>query len=313
MNSGGKFWNFTLYDITVDKILILTLLPTTGLIFQHELCPRTRRVHLQGFLILPHAVRRNRLKKILALPDIHLEIPYSSPIHCWKYCMKARTRLPGTNVYISGTPPAGQGSREDLNRLHELCKQQADFQTLLDAHFGLLLRYPRGISSIRLHYYQSSEVPEKRVIVHWGEPGTGKTTTARNACDNPFIILPRANGVWWDGYTEGRDVIIEDYDGYIPWSTYLAITDKWAILGETKGGFVQMNSATIYITSNAHPREWYEYGPARPYSAVHRRIWKIVHFVKKWSGVILGVPDLDHGSSGTECGGVTPPPHTPHS
>ena len=59
----------------------------------------------------------------------------------------------------------------------------------------------------------------------------------------------------------------------------LQILDRYRIQLPVKGGFVWRACSTIIITTNIHPRNWYEYnGREGQYEALRRRIHEVWYF-----------------------------------
>lgn len=96
---------------------------------------------------------------------------------------------------------------------------------------------------------------EVNVIVLVGAPGTGKT---RWAWDNYPDLYSKPDGQWWDGYRGQKTVLLDDYDGNVPYAALLKYADRYPVLLPVKGGFVSAEYTTLIITSNQPPSLWYK-------------------------------------------------------
>lgn len=223
-----------------------------------------------------------------------------------KHADKAHTRVPDTEVEVFGTPWA-QGQRNDVKAYVQAVQSGDSNYDLLDKFPGQHLRYSRSASSIRIaqRQHERGELPEPRdrraprVIVFYGDAGTGKTYDAwgilgrRADC---FVYVQTDGGrSWFDGY-EGtpfvapmalmannthvgqRNVLIDDFEGGIAITILKNILDRYGCVVEVKGGTVEWCPELIIITANGHPRSWYTWSERSPYAALERRITEMTHY-----------------------------------
>lgn len=122
------------------------------------------------------------------------------------------------------------------------------------------------------------------VNIVWGAAGTGKTRAAIESMgpDETFILDPPMNqsgGVWWDGYTGQKSIVIDDFYGWVPHNALLRFTDKNKCQVQIKGGMVRAEWEEVWITSNKHPKYWYQKSfPWDDDDALKRRIdhiWEV--------------------------------------
>ena len=83
---------------------------------------------------------------------------------------------------------------------------------------------------------------------------------------------------WRNGYNYQEVVVIDDFDGYLDFKFLLKLVDRYPITLDTKGGMITFNSKFVIITSNEHPRYWYEYRNEDAYNSLLRRINLLVKF-----------------------------------
>jgi len=85
-----------------------------------------------------------------------------------------------------------------------------------------------------------------------------------------------SGNLWFDGYNQEQCILLDDYDGYMPYRFLLQLLDRYPMLLPVKGSYIHINSPIIAITA--------EYPPTMFYIAEHadiqqllRRITQIRH------------------------------------
>jgi len=109
----------------------------------------------------------------------------------------------------------------------------------------------------------------------WGEPGIGKSYTARK--ENP-IYYDKMFNKWWDGYQGEPCVLLDDFDlEHKIFGHHLKRwADKYTFPAEVKNHVEVIRPAKIVVTSNYHPNEIWE---GQMLAAIERR-FKITKMVK---------------------------------
>jgi len=94
-------------------------------------------------------------------------------------------------------------------------------------------------------------------------------------------------------------VLIDDFSGaasHIRLQNLLRITDRYPMSVPVKGGFVNWAAQRIYITTNIHPRAWYDWSTREEqYTALVRRFTTVVYFgapseAARATGIELAAP-----------------------
>lgn len=95
-----------------------------------------------------------------------------------------------------------------------------------------------------------------------------------------------ANALWWDGYAgEGR-LIIDDFYGWIQHHVLLRVLDVYPMRLDIKGSTTYAAWTEVFITSNKHPREWFNKYPWDADDALQRRIHHIWEVRRTLGGFI---------------------------
>ena len=213
------------------------------IVYGKEICPNTKRPHLQGFIYHDNA---HYLQSFSArYNNMHVEKMRGTPQEASAYCKKdgdftERGDLPKQGKRTDWGLALEQLKTQDVTDVVEQQPQLLPCQRALREYKNLLLK------------------PKHRdvtVIVLYGEAGTGKT---RYAYDNYPDIYSKPRGEWWDGYTGQKAILLDDYYGYLPYCELLRVLDRYPYQVPYKGGFTQAQWDTVIITSNKDPTLWYK-------------------------------------------------------
>ncbi len=232
--------------------------------------------HFQGYVEFSSPVRFNAMRHLI--PHSHVAQRRGTRAQCKDYSSKEEGRLDGPYEY-GDFASGGQGHRSDLTELVESMRQATSFKEVVVTHPELNIRYARGIQST-WHYLHVPPVrPPPRILLIYGPTGSGKTRYAHTLED---VFSKSGDDGWFDAYTGQKTLLIDDFAGArskVSLSFLLQVLDRYNLLLPIKGNFVQLLATTIVITSNIHPRQWYEYGGREEhYRALKRRISEVYFF-----------------------------------
>jgi hypothetical protein len=238
-------------------------------VFQFERAPTSNTLHKQGGLRLKEARNLSWLKKHVC-GHAHWEIARGSPESIAAYCSKDETRAnPAEDPYWFNKDDWGskQGTRTDLEGVQEALRSGASLAQVAEEHFGVFLRYSRGIERyVALHEPKRDAKLDPRIYVFWGAPGVGKSRRAtweaeqRFGPENVYYLAPPnqfQGAIWWDGYQGQECVVVDEFYGWIPQNTLLRLLDRQPVSVQVKGGSRQLRAYTWYFTSNKHPDQWW--------------------------------------------------------
>ena len=209
-------------------------------------------MHYQGYV---EFIKRKELSALKRLdPCIHWEPRRGTPEECKAYCSKPETRLEGP--WEKGTISEGQGKRKDLEDIQQMCIEGKSYVEIADKHFGQWVRYRNGIISYIQLKRGNSRQWKTNVIVIIGEPGTGKSRYCLEEYPNAYWKDP--SDEFWDGYDGHETIILDDFYGWISYTTMLRLMDRYPLLLNVKGGKTPCMAKTLVITSNQEPDQWYK-------------------------------------------------------
>lgn len=298
----SRYWAMTIWDIALNpeelgNIFYDNTNKIRYLVFQKEEADNSKTEHYQAYVELKTAQRLAAVKKLFG-KTVHCEIRLGTRLQARYYCMKNydgiydddykwteplhRGRRWGTAYYEFGTWIKGQGSSEQLQICKDLIDEGKSMLEVADECFNSFVRHYRGLekySTLKLEK-TTREFRKVAVEVYWGQAGSGKSRKALYEEDGSrksdiYILEQRGNTIWFDGYVGQKTLVINDFYGWIKYGMLLNILDGHQQQLEVKGGITYANWDKVIITSNNHPREWYEKGFTE---ALKRRVTKIIEF-----------------------------------
>lgn len=249
--------------------------PVRYIIWQLERGEIAHRYHLQGYLELNAPKRLTGVKQLISR-TAHWEPRRATRDEARNYCRKEDTRCGGP--WEHGVWNAkGRGFRSDLASIAEaISAGTLTFANIREEVPAKYCQYRNGIRDLLAHSAQkrARQFRDVHVCILSGPPGCGKTHYAITATNDYFILDPGSNGsnIWFDGYEGQSTLIIDDYYGWIKWTMLLRLLDKYEYRLPVKGGFTYAFWDRIFITSNSHPAEWYNYGRSMSWGALRRRV-----------------------------------------
>jgi len=215
-----------------------------------ETCPSTEKDHLQGYVHYTNAHMVDELCELM--PNTNMRPADGSPYDNFKYCSE------DGEFEEWGTRPKGKGKRTDIQLVREtLLRGDPISKVWMETSSYQALRFGEA----GLKYLPAPVREQVEVIWIWGPTGVGKTRLAISICEDakePFWMSSK-NLKWWDGYTDEKYVIFDDFrKDFCTFHELLRILDRYPFRVEVKGGSTWLNARTIIITSCFHPLEVYE-------------------------------------------------------
>lgn len=282
MSGNGKYWVFTWNNPNLEPEELyesLGCLGCTFLTFQREK-GETGTVHFQGYVELARPKGLRQLKE--ANSQFHWEKRRGNQAQAIAYSNKEDTRLEGPWSFGSAGTLSNTGMSADFVAVVKAGKRLRD---LFESHPDDMRKYPRYYEALRALYPPPVQDAPPEVILLLGDPGTGKTRYVREKehVENLYV-KPCDRDFWMDGYDAHDAILLDDFAGasnHISLTNLLQLLDRYMVRVSTKGGHTWWNPKRIYITTNIHPAQWYEYKDRLVhYEALKRRFTKVKFF---WS------------------------------
>lgn len=229
-----------------DTTLLDQLQGVKYVVYGKELAPTTGTPHLQWHIWFTSPKTHSAATKLL--PGCHV-LPSDFPSESIEYCKK------DGDFTERGTPPVSKAAQGEAGKKAEQerwkrARELAIEGKLEDIDADIYIRCYGTLKRIK-EDHQAVPSSMEHFDFHWfqGPSGTGKSRTAHE--ENPGAYLKNPNK-WWDGYTPGQTVIIDEWSpGHACLADHLK---KWAdhhpFCAETKGGTRFLRPPKIIITSN---------------------------------------------------------------
>lgn len=275
----ARHWCFTINNPveTPDELIELFIgKKVRYLVFQKEK-GESETPHYQGYAEFSSPQRLAGCKKIHG--TAHWEPRHSSRDNARNYCIKEESRIEGPWEYGEWNT-RGQGSRSDLAELYKTARTSKTLLEVAEACPSSYMRYYKAVQHVR--QIQAFDKPlrstELQVILYYGPPGCGKTRRAYEEAPDLYAI-PLGKQLWFDNYAGEPEVLVDDFSGNLRLVDTLRLFDRYPIQVPVKGGHVWWCPNIVYVTSNVHPRNWYDYSTrADSYQALTRRFTKVIEF-----------------------------------
>jgi len=271
--------------------------PCTYAVFQPEMGEHGT-FHVQGYFEFNKRMTMKQVKDHVG-SRCHLDAARGTQDECIAYCTKETDLDADPPVYgriedgevmefgermkVSEKTGRTAGSRTDWADVWAMVKQGAKNTDILDKHPAMIPNV-RAIQHARFAVQcESSRNWTTKLLVLWGTPDSGKTTTAISLCEKGryFIVAADGKQLWWDGYDPSihDTVIFDEFVGSRAPITFMnQICDSIDLNVQTKGGFSRFLAKRVIITSNFSPREWYRNVVEARQESLWRRIATEVEF-----------------------------------
>lgn len=272
-NSRSRAWFCTLLNYTDEEYKLVTEIDTVYKCYCKEICPTTETPHLHFYLFFKSARQFTTMKRKFPrarLDQSNSNFAQGAKDYCLGNCSKKNFQMNDTFME-SGQMPA-QGARNDIGSIKEIIKSGGRMRDVVEVATSL---QSVRMAEIHLKYFEQKRKWKPTVKWYWGKTGTGKSRTAFEELDDPYVCME--TNTWWEGYDAHQNVIIDDMrKDFCKFHTLLRILDRYPHQIECKGGARQFLSKTIIITSSLSPLDMYQ--TREDISQLLRRIDEIREF-----------------------------------
>ncbi len=236
----------------------------------------TGQVHFQGYCQLKRTQRMSWMKNHIN-DGAHYEKQRGTNCQAREYCMKEETSL--EDFIEFGRFIQGQGTRSDLTTFKVAILSGKRKIDILDQFINEMARYPKFYSMVRA-LKRPARTEDLVVRLNYGATGLGKSRYAYdNYGDDLYVIPITSSTLWFDGYDLQTVVLLDDFAGAaskVSLNYTLRLLDRYPQQVPVKGSFTWWMPNLLIITTNIHPRLWYNWDKReQQYSALLRRITEV--------------------------------------
>lgn len=238
--------------------------------------------HYQGYIELAKHATLLQLKTIHS--RFHWEKRRGTREQARDYCRKPG----GSNlIEIGEWIDSINGLAPSLRRVVNLAASGARINTIISEDAITYVKYRGGIDALVSHFQrQNHRAGIRNLNITWivGASGSGKSyATWVFLREREFYR--KSNTKWWSGYTGEPWVWWDDFDAAaIPFVDLLGYLDRYGLVGETKGGHVQLTYTGIIFTSVRSPFELYD----DPNGELERRLRGKVVVKQRNQDILIG-------------------------
>lgn len=232
-------------DTIVRDLLVSIGNECSWALFGLEICPTTKREHLQGYCMFESRFRLTALKKKFHV-SIHWEPSRGTPSQNWDYCTKE-----DKDPVEFGERPSFDTNGEREKNLWTLTRQHIvdhDFDAIDDRIY--ITQFKNIMAIAKMPPVVTDALADYCGIWLWGVPGSGKSYKARYGY--PGTNHYKLDAKWWDNYIAQDNAIMEDLDPSHAWMAHhlKCWADRYPFPVEIKGTAAVIRPKRIIVTSN---------------------------------------------------------------
>lgn len=222
-----------------------------------EIAPTTGQAHLQAYVFTKRKTTKAALARLVANTFWHgAHFEFSNGTHkqnidyCkgpWTKDDKHKPLNPRFAEWGDRPPESDETNADRWKRIRTLAREGR----LEEIDDGTFVRHYSTLKQIHADNLVERAMESPCGIWIQGPPGTGKSTMARSL--GPSFL--KTDSKWWDGYSPGLNVIVEDLDkSHANLGPSLKIwADRHPFPAEYKGGiFKEIRPPLLVVTSQFH-------------------------------------------------------------
>ncbi len=236
-----------------------------------EICPKTGRAHIQGWIQFVNKKTLGGVKRILRSKEIHLETCRGTEIENDRYCGKEADFTHIGDFKI-------QGQRTDLEAIKKDLDEGKPMLSIAQNYFSDFIRYFKGFQKYRELVQKDLGKAFRKVKVKLltGPTGSGKTRYAMEYKPSETYKITGSQLGWFDGYEGESILVIDEYSNDVKITQLLNILDGYQLRLPVKGGFTYARWTQVFITTNLE--ELHLAAKPAHRDALHRRITSVESF-----------------------------------
>jgi len=248
--------------------------------FQLEQGEENGTLHFQGYLEFDAQKTFSAAHKALKYP-LWLRMRRGTREEARDYAQKEDTRIAGPWIggrWVEEQTSFGRQTRDQIAAdIVVRMKAGTRFSTLVDLYPSYVISNFTHLSFLYQQYPPPIEKPWVSLLM--GPTGTGKTNFVYQFAISQGLSVGKVHLPWFNGYIDQDILLIDDFNKKICLEDLLAVLDRYPQLLNVKNGFFWRRAKEIVITSNIHPKHWYDYEHREEnYRALVRRIDVVFQF-----------------------------------
>lgn len=253
----SKCWCFTLNNWTELEYEAIWAIECSYLVVGKEVGEKGTP-HLQGYIKMNKYCKKVEAIRLLG-ERTSVRCARGSAAQNTTYCSK------DGNVAVKGVL-SEQGKRTDIEVLLEAVQEDTPEWELWKEMPNVMNSCLRSYDRMKACWakeqaiQQAEDKIKPEVHVLWGKTGVGKTTAVEEEYGIRNIAYAEwgdSSHIWWNGYENEENIIINDFYGNLPLCYMLRLLGDNCMRLNAKNTFTYRRAKRIFITSNVHPREWY--------------------------------------------------------
>lgn len=204
--------------------------------------------HWQMVVVTQRKCRASAVKRKFS-SRCHVEVTRSAAAN--EYVHKDDTCVSPDTRFELGRLPLNRNESKDWEKIWCSAKRGALDEIPADVR----VRSYKTIRQIEKDFMAPLAV-ERTVRVYWGATGLGKSRRAWYEAG--ISAYPKSpTSIYWDGYQNHENVVIDEFRGGINISHVLRWFDRYPVTVECKFGACILAARNVWITSNIPPTAWY--------------------------------------------------------
>lgn len=233
----------------------------TYMIWQYEKCPKTEKIHVQGYCEFEKKSRFNLIKSNFP-PGTHIEMAKGSQKSNIEYCSKSESKIGDTQEF--GLRKS-QGKDPEIDHFLQDIRELKSNEELIDEHPSLMMRYHNFRNQVLSASLETKFKHTRRnveCLCFWGDPRSGKTTKAFECFPELRrykLPLPKddKSEPWFMDYEGEEYLLIDDFKGEINVTMMKGILEGWPQQLPVKNSRTYAGWHKVVVTSNVDPKYWY--------------------------------------------------------
>ena len=163
---------------------------------------------------------------------------------------------------------------EELNEVKRMINFGMFMKEIANTHPGLYRRYHKAFKYDQMIRKDRHRTWKTEVYILCGPTGIGKSAWCMEKAPNAFW---KQRGELWCDYDGQEDVVIDEFDGWLPLETMAGLMDHSPMMVETKDGATHFMAKRIFITSSLKSWEDFYNWPSEERKKGFK--WRIDHVI----------------------------------